>query len=256
MLTKKDLEKNSLKELNAIADESNIKYSKSAKKDDLINKIVKDSKLKEETNKQKEMAKENISSQTAQQAFKKPVSFEDIPELPSVYGKNKMVFMVRDPYWGFVYWELQANVIEEHGLDKIEQILRVYDISESGDPENASLTFDVKINNVANNWYVKFPSSNRTFVIDLGYFKDGQFITVLRSNIATTPRDDVSDQIDEEWMLTDEQFKLILQASGADSMFEQIGSQELMKFLAGNVEKNLSSGGASISSPFGANFDK
>ena len=70
-----------------------------------------------------------------------------------------------------------------------------------------------------------------------GYIgQNGNFVTVLRSNAVTTPREDVSDQVDEEWMMTDEQFKKILQASGANQMFEQIGSQEMVKFLSNNVD--------------------
>ena len=117
--------------------------------------------------------------------------------------------------------------------------------------KNSDSFFDIKVNDLANNWYINLGAPNKTYIVDLGYFKDSKFITLLRSNVASTPRDDVSEQIDQEWMLTDEKFRMILQASGGNTLFQHDGSQELMKFLAGNVEESLSSGGASLSSPIG-----
>ena len=113
--------------------------------------------------------------------------------------------------------------------------MRVYDINGGKSPENPNSYFDIKLVSGANNWYINFPSPNTTYIVDLGFFRDGVFITLLRSNAATTPRDDVSDQIDVEWMMSDDIMKKLLKASGADQLFQQMGSQELMKFLAGNI---------------------
>jgi len=145
--------------------------------------------------------------------------------------------MVRDPFWGFVYWEITEKLINQYNAGGVEHYLRVYDINGGKSPENPNSYFDIKLGFGANNWYIKFPSPNTTYIIDLGVFKDGKFITLLRSNPATTPRDDVSDQIDVEWMMSDEMMRKLLKASGADQLFQQMGSQELMKFLAGNISE-------------------
>ncbi|OHD14574.1 MAG: hypothetical protein A2086_08015 [Spirochaetes bacterium GWD1_27_9] len=239
MLNQKELEKNTLAELKSIADDKELDYDKKVKKDDLIKLILESEKVIETANQKKEDLKDNPTSQTSS-GFQKPQEqkqdfFYNVPNLPQVYGKNKIVFMVRDPYWGFVYWELTKDLINQHNLSGIDRFLRIYDITNSGSPESESGFFDIKINDVADNWYIKFPYPNKTYQIDLGYFKDGKFITLVRSNVATTPRDDLSDQIDVEWMMSEDQFKKILQASGADQLFQQSGSQELMKFLAGNI---------------------
>jgi len=174
-----------------------------------------------------------------------------MPELPSSYGKNKIIFMIRDPYWGFAYWDISEELKKEHNLLNIDKFLRVYDITSNNTPDAPDSFFDIKVNNEANNWYIKLPSPNRNFIIDYGYFKNGNFITLLRSNPARTPRDNVSENIDEEWMLTDDQFALIMKASGADQLFQQIGSQELIKFLASNLNEEISSNpGSSPTSPF------
>ena len=33
-------------------------------------------------------------------------------ELPSQYGVDKMVLMVRDPWWLYTYWELKSSTVE------------------------------------------------------------------------------------------------------------------------------------------------
>lgn len=253
------LKKEPLKELKKIAGNLKVIFTSKVKKDDLIKLILNSQKKQDQklNDQKKEVLKDNSSTKsTLQNNSNKKPNFDNIPDLPGVYGKDKIVFLVRDPFWGFVYWEITEQKAIEFNLSNANKLLRVYDISNSGTADKPDSFFDIQINNDTNNWYIKFPSSNHTYIIDYGYIANGQFITVLRSNAATTPRDDVSDQVDQEWMLTDDQFRLIMQASGADAIFDQQGSQELMKFIAGNTEENMSSGGASITSPIGPYGDK
>lgn len=228
MSLKEELNELSISELKKIAKDFNIKYEKNIKKYDLVNLILESGKITE-LEKRENNQSENKKNEN------------NILELPKSYEKDRIVLMIRDPYWGFVYWNLTENLINENNLYNIDKFLRIYDITNNGSPENPDYFFDIKINNEANNWYIKFPMVNRTFVVDYGYVIDGKFKTLLRSNIAKSPRDNISDQIDEEWMLTDEKFNLIMEASGADKLFQQIGSQELIKFLAGNVNEEISS---------------
>ena len=261
MIYFEDLKKKKVVELKDLAKKKHIKLDVKFKKDDIIKLILQH----EKNNEVAEVKKEEITEKTSSFINAQPVFNENNKDnlnngqsLPSKYGKDKFVFMVRDPKWGFVYWELTDGLINMHNLNASEKFLRCYDITSSGIPETPDSFFDIKINDLANNWYINFPDSNRMFIIDLGYFKDGNFVTVLRSNAASLPRDSISDQVDQEWMFPDDLYQYLLKASGADQLFQQIGSQELMKFLAGNVNENLSSGGvtSSVSSPFGASFNK
>ncbi|MBI5043694.1 MAG: DUF4912 domain-containing protein, partial [Nitrospirae bacterium] len=43
---------------------------------------------------------------------------------------------------------------------------------------------------------------------------DGRFLTLVRSNTVTMPRDTVSDVVDEEWMLLEEEFMKLFAISG------------------------------------------
>lgn len=125
-------------------------------------------------------------------------------EFPSGYGDNRIVSMVRDPHWIFAYWEVNEKrrneirlEIGEADFSKTKEHLRVYDT------ENWS-SFDIEVTGGARNWYIKVPSPNRTYCVDIGFLTaDGKFITAARSNWVTTPLDRMSDVIDEEWMIPD-----------------------------------------------------
>jgi len=220
MFKKNDLEKKSLIELKKIADKNKLEYKDKITKNKLIEIIL--------TNEENEKKREIINS---------------IPDLPKVYGKNKIVLMIKDPYNGFAYWDIDNNVIKEHDLDNntINKYIRVYDITECETPDNSQIFFDIRIDLKSYNKYINFPKPNRTYIIDLGYFKNNKFIKLLRSNSVILPRVDVSEELDNEWVLTEKQFESIMEASGADIMFQHDGSQELMKFLAGNIGENISS---------------
>lgn len=251
MFSNETLKKMTVKQLKDLAQEEKVSIPAKAKKADIIKLILESQKVLETAQEKRSELGSNPSSQTAQQPFYDPQGnakedyFNSIPELPGHYGRNKLVFMIRDPQWGFVYWEMNESLINEHNLNNKERFLRVYDISESGSPERTTSFFDIKLDGMSHNWYIKLAQANRTFIVDLGYFQEGRFITVLRSNPGTTPRDAISDQLDQEWMMNDKLFAKIMGASGADSLFQQNASQELMKFISANINESLSSGSIS-----------
>lgn len=251
MFSEDNLKKMTVKQLKDVAGEQKVKIPSKSKKADIIKLILQAEKVVESAGEKKRELKSNPSSQTAQQPVEaksfsmKEDYFNSIPELPNYYGRNKLVFMIRDPLWGYVYWEMNDSLKNEHNINSSEMFLRVYDISDSGAAERATSFFDIKLNAGSESWYINLSVANRTYIVDLGYFRDGMFVTVLRSNPATTPRDSISDQLDQEWMMNDRLFAKIMGASGADSLFQQNASQELMKFISGNINESLSSGSLS-----------
>lgn len=128
-------------------------------------------------------------------------------DLPTGYGKDRIVVMVRDPYWLHAYWELTRHAIQRaeaalgqewHGA---RPILRVLDVS-SHDTTSAaeSILRDIDIHGGCNNWYIDVSSPPKSFRVDIGYLsKRGRFYVLARSNVVTTPRAGVSDVIDENW---------------------------------------------------------
>jgi hypothetical protein len=128
-------------------------------------------------------------------------------QLPNGYGKDRIVCMVRDPYWLHTYWELTRHAVQRaeaalgqdwHGA---RPILRLIDVS-STDITSSSETpvRDIDIHGGCNNWYVDVAHPPRSYRIDIGYLsKGGQFYVLARSNVVTTPRAGMSDVIDENW---------------------------------------------------------
>lgn len=116
-------------------------------------------------------------------------------EFPAGYGDNRIVLMVRDPYWIYAYWEINSGWRTKIGSAKL--FLRVYNT------ENWQY-HDSEIAAGAINWYSRVPSPNKTYCVDIGFFNgEGVFVTVARSNFVTTPPDRMSDVIDEQWLMPD-----------------------------------------------------
>ncbi len=131
-----------------------------------------------------------------------------IPEdLPSQYGKNEIVLMVKDPYWLYTYWELTESKKEElrhrFGLpawEKSHPMLRVYELTDCPYDFLHAPFFEIAITNEADNWYIRTNKPNSTFCVDLGrWVPNYGFISLARSNIVTTPADRPSNIIDPLW---------------------------------------------------------
>ena len=62
--------------------------------------------------------------------------------------------------------------------------------------------YDQEVSEQVGNWYFDLGRPSHSFCADLGLLSpEGRFMTLVRSNYVTMPRDGVSDVIDEEWML-------------------------------------------------------
>lgn len=171
-------------------------------------------------------------------------------EPPKSYGKTRLVLQIRDPYWGHVYWDIaqQTIVALERRLNSawndMHKILRVYDVTGIDfNGHNAQRSFDITLNNYADNWYIELGLPNRTYCVDIGVIdRQGRFIGLARSNFGLTPRDGVSDVIDEEWMSLE--FDKLYRASGAGKLWgsspgirmrEKMGERLLRELFSGAV---------------------
>ncbi len=132
-------------------------------------------------------------------------------ELPKGYGEDKIVLMMRDPFVAYAYWESAPARIERErawfGWSS-KLCLRIYDVTGVRfDGRNAIGYFDQEISDRTGSWYFDLGRPSHSFCADLGLLSpEGRFLTLARSNYITMPLDTVSDVIDEEWMLVDEEF--------------------------------------------------
>lgn len=135
-------------------------------------------------------------------------------DLPYQYGKDRMVLQVRDPWWIHAYWELTHQTLERFKNElkdefyKAKRVLRVYDVSQINfNGKNAHSFFDIYIDDHATSWYIDTKGPGRSWCVDLGLIlSDGSFITILRSNVVSTPLEGPSWITDEEWMIPEEMF--------------------------------------------------
>ena len=128
-------------------------------------------------------------------------------DLPKGYNKDRIVAMVRDPYWLHCYWELTRQSVQraEAALEQdwhgARPILRVFDVSSHETTSNAeAIVKDIDIHGGCNNWYIEVSNPPRSYRVDIGYLsRRGRFYVLVRSNVVSTPRAGVSDIIDENW---------------------------------------------------------
>lgn len=165
--------------------------------------------------------------------------------LPDGYGDTKLVLLVRDPWWLFAYWEIEASreatareAAHRRGGD-FRTVLRVYDVTGLDLPRKNSF-FDIELNFHATNWYIDVGLPNRDWVAEIGYrFDDGHFIGLVRSNRVRTPSFGLSDVLDEEWMLPDDVYFRILGRSV--SVESQGSSMDIRRLLERYLQKAVSS---------------
>lgn len=160
-------------------------------------------------------------------------------DLPQSYGKTESFLLPKDPNWMFLFWEIINETYEiikdqkgQNVFDNARTIIRVYDITNKDfDGTNANSYFDVPVVLDARSWYLQV-RSGRTYICDIGFITpSGEFIILTRSNKTTVPTGEVSNVIDEKWMMVEGDYEKILKMSGAE-MFGTGASEKLQHILA------------------------
>lgn len=132
--------------------------------------------------------------------------------IPQRYYDNKIVLMVRDPWWLHAYWDISpqkerevVSGIEEEERGSLRRVLRVYEVSPKKE------FFDIFINEEASNWYINVNKPESLFFVEIGFLSGkGKFYCLARSNKVTTPYFGISQLVDEEWVLPEEEYYRIL----------------------------------------------
>ena len=143
----------------------------------------------------------------------------DGPSLPRRYGTTKLVLLVRDPWWLYAYWEVTPDhaaavqrAMSPEERAHAQTFLRLYDVTDRGAAvQRAHRYLDIGLTHDVDNWFVDTGEAHRTWVAELGYRTvHGRFFPLVRSNVVTTPRAGPSDEFDEAWMTTDEEYWKLL----------------------------------------------
>jgi len=173
---------------------------------------------------------------------------------PTGYGDNKIVALVRDPWWIFAYWEIRSDKeedvikkIKSESDEALKSILRIYDVTDINfTGSNANSYFDIDLKGLANSWYINVGSPDRAWLIDIGIItKKGNFYLLARSNTVRTPRYGMSDKLDAEWMMSEDEYWKMFGISGGFGIGK--GSLEVREMVKKRLEEQISS--AQFSSP-------
>lgn len=135
---------------------------------------------------------------------------EKPPEPAHEYGDHHLVFLPRDPYWAYMYWELQADRIDQALASlgyphPVNWVLRVYSPADTRHQAGTDY-FDTPIDVDARKGYLHLAPPGGSFIAELGIVApSGDFARVVVSNAISLPRDRPSDALDEKWALSPEE---------------------------------------------------
>jgi hypothetical protein len=178
-------------------------------------------------------------------------------ELPARYNETRLVLMVRDPEWLYVYWDIadadRDALRMAPGRFSESLVVRLHDITDVEDFNgiNSISWYELPVGrSQAYSWYVHLPQSDREWCGELGVLNDqGEFIQICRSNRVRTPRNFISEETDAAWMSVSEEFRQILAKSADVAVSSGLSSaaaiRQISRKLRLALEQRAGSGGLS-----------
>ncbi len=124
-----------------------------------------------------------------------------------IKGKDRLVLMVRDPYWIHAHWDIMRHSVDRakaalaENWHTVKPILRLLKLDDSGTTNNSEVIYrDIEIHGGVRNWYVDVDSPPSRFKMLMGYIcANGRFYELARSNIVTTPAPGGKEATDDHW---------------------------------------------------------
>jgi uncharacterized protein len=125
---------------------------------------------------------------------------EGLGDLPSGYGESRIVLLPRDPQWAYAYWDIPVehkNELRYHGGQQLA--LRIYDVTDINlEHQSPHSIQEYPIDEMAREWYLPIPVSDRSYTIDIGYrCGDGRWLVLARSASVNIPPVYPSDWIED-----------------------------------------------------------
>lgn len=130
----------------------------------------------------------------------------DLGDLPSGYGDSRIVLMPRDPQWAYCYWDVPNEHKEELRRQGGQQLaLRIYDITDINlNSQAAHNVQEYLCDEMAREWYIPIPVSDRDYTVDIGYrCADGRWLVLARSTSVRIPPVYPSDWIEDNFITVD-----------------------------------------------------
>ena len=128
---------------------------------------------------------------------------EGLADLPNGYGESRVVLMPRDPEWAYTYWDISNDRKQELRRQGGQQLaLRIYDVTDVNlEIQSPHSIQEYPCDELAREWYVPIPVSDRDYAIDIGYrCSDGRWLVLARSAQVRVPPVYPSDWIEDQFI--------------------------------------------------------
>jgi len=128
---------------------------------------------------------------------------EGLADLPAGYGESRIVLMPRDPQWAYTYWDISNEHKEDLRRQGGQQLaLRIYDVTDiSLEYQSPHSIQEYPSDELAREWYLPIPVSDRDYVVDIGYrCADGRWLVLSRSAPVHVPPVYPSDWIEDHFI--------------------------------------------------------
>lgn len=172
-------------------------------------------------------------------------------------SKDRLVVMVRDPFWLHAYWELSRRSIQRaqaalgHDWHVSQPVLRVYEVIRDGTTNAGKQHLrDIEVHGGVNNWYIDVQEPPKSFQLEIGYRAGERFLALARSNRVTTPQAGANDSFDRNWAEVAKDFDRIFALSGgyadpdASMELKEVFEEQLHRPMGNPMETRFGPGAA------------
>lgn len=131
---------------------------------------------------------------------------EGLADLPEGYGESRIVLLPRDPQWAYCYWDITNEQKEDLRRQGGQQLaLRIYDATDIDlDSQRPHSIQEYPCDELAREWYLPIPVSDRDYIVDIGYrCADGRWLVLARSLPVHVPPVYPSDWIEDIFVTVD-----------------------------------------------------
>ena len=158
---------------------------------------------------------------------------------------DRIILIVRDPYWLQAYWEITKSTIDrvrvalaEHWFDT-KPVLRLLEVPADSSTGAESVVREIPIHGGVRNWFIDVSDPPKSYRIALGYATStGKFFLIAKSNMVTTPSPD-HEAFDLNWSDIQNDHKKFYAMSGGYSNIQGRSDDELQSVFEEKMRRPM-----------------
>lgn len=168
--------------------------------------------------------------------------------------EDRIVLMVRDPYWLHTYWEITAQSVQRAKValgaswHAAKPVIRLIEKSGSTAEQVSRI---IEIHGAVRNWYIDIDTPH-DYRVEIGYQTSDRFYALAKSNVVTSPKPGGSEIIDGNWADVVENPERIYAMSGgydrspASGQLQEILEERLRRPMGSPMETQFGAGAENI----------